>query len=108
MDRVTPKKSSTSVVIETSKGQFHASKVILATDAWTNKLLSPLDVHIPLTVMQEQVTYFKPTDPHEWKPSRFPVWIWLGGSRAFYGFPTYGEPTIKVGRDTSNNFMAPE
>ncbi|KAJ5468462.1 FAD dependent oxidoreductase [Penicillium sp. IBT 31633x] len=108
VDRVTPKKSSTGVVIETSKGQFHASKVILATDAWTDKLLAPLDVHIPLTVMQEQVTYFKPTDPHEWKPSRFPVWIWLGVSRAFYGFPNYGEPTIKVGRDTSNNFMAPE
>jgi hypothetical protein len=34
--------------------EFHAAKVILATDAWTNKLLAPLGIHIPLTVMQEQ------------------------------------------------------
>ncbi|KAJ5208690.1 hypothetical protein N7449_003069 [Penicillium cf. viridicatum] len=97
----------TGVVIETSAGRFHAAKVILATDAWTNKLLAPLGVHIPLTVMQEQVTYFKPTDEHAWEPSRFLVWIW-GGDPCFYGFPSFGEPTIKVARDTSNNLMTPE
>ncbi|OQE46520.1 hypothetical protein PENCOP_c001G00712 [Penicillium coprophilum] len=107
VDRVTPKKPGTGVVIETSNGQFHATKVILATDAWTNKLLAPLGIHIPLTVMQEQVTYFKPTDEQAWDPSRFPVWIW-GGDPCFYGFPSFGEPTIKVARDTSNNFMTPE
>ncbi|KAJ5774403.1 FAD dependent oxidoreductase [Penicillium paradoxum] len=109
VDCVTPKRSGTGVVIETSKGRFHASKVILATDAWTNKLLAPLGEHIPLTVMQEQVTYFKPTHPQDWEPSRSPVWIWGGRqNETFYGFPTYGEPTIKVARDTSNNFMTPE
>lgn len=107
VDRVTPKASGAGVTIETAKGDFHASKVILATDAWTNKLLAPLGVHIPLSVMQEQVTYFKPIDTKAFEPDRFPVWIW-GGDRAFYGFPCYGEPTIKAGRDTSNNFMTPE
>lgn len=107
VDRVTPKKSGMGVVIETSKGQFHAAKVILTTDAWTNKLLAPLGAHIPLTVMQEQVTYFKLTDEQAWEPGRFPVWIW-GGDPCFYGFPSFGEPTIKVARDTSNNLMTPE
>lgn len=107
VDRVTPKKPGAGVVIETSKGQVHAGKVILATDAWTNKLLAPLGVHIPLSIMQEQVTYFKPTEEQAWEHSRFPVWIW-GGDPCFYGFPSFGEPTIKAGRDTSNNFMTPE
>jgi sarcosine oxidase len=107
VDRVVPKKSGSDVMIETSKGQFHAAKVIFATDAWTNKFLAPLGVHIPLTVMQEQVTYFKPTDGPVWEPGRFPVWIWAGDP-CFYGFPSFGEPTIKVARDTSNNFMTPE
>ncbi|CAG8293131.1 unnamed protein product [Penicillium salamii] len=107
VDRVTPKRSGSGVVIETSKGQVHAAKVIIAADAWTNKLLAPLGVHIPLSVMQEQVTYFKPAEEAAWEPSNFPVWIW-GGDPCFYGFPSFGEPTIKAGRDTSNNFMTPE
>lgn len=106
VDRVTPQTSG-GIVIETPKGRFQASKIILATDAWINTLLAPLSVHLPLSVMQEQVTYFKPSDATAFETDRFPVWIWLG-SECFYGFPCYGEPTIKAGRDHSNNFMTPE
>lgn len=106
VDRVTPNASG-GVEIETSNGNFHAKKVILATDAWTNKLLAPLGLHIPLTVMQEQVTYFKPTDVAAFENGRFPTWIW-GGDLSFYGFPTYGEPTIKAARDYSMNLMDPD
>ncbi|CAG9984025.1 unnamed protein product [Clonostachys byssicola] len=95
------------VVIKTSKGQFRAAKVILAADAWINRLLKPLDAEIPLTVMQEQVTYFKPHDLAPFETTKFPVWIW-GGKEWFYGFPSYGEPSIKAGRDIANNIMTPE
>lgn len=77
------------VVIETSKGRVHAKKVIITADAWINNLLKPLGAEIPLKVMQEQVTYFKPTDVAAYRPEKFPVWIWAG-SQYFYGFPTYG------------------
>ncbi|KAJ4312694.1 hypothetical protein N0V84_009800 [Fusarium piperis] len=109
VDRVTPDGAGTGVVIETPKGKFHAKKVILATDAWTNKLLKPLKAEIPLDVMQEQVTYFRPKDSdlQSFEQDKFPVWIW-GGLPSFYGFPSYGEPTIKAGRDTSYNRMTPE
>ncbi|KAJ5205506.1 FAD dependent oxidoreductase [Penicillium cf. griseofulvum] len=91
VERVTPKYSSGGgVVIQTSSGQFHASKVILTTDTWTNKLLAPLGVHASV-----------------FEATRFPTWIWLG-QKCFYGFPCYGEPTIKAARDTSLNFMTPE
>lgn len=106
VDRVTPQASG-GVVIETPKGRFKAAKVVLATDAWINKLLAPLSVHIPVSVMQEQVTYYKPTDAASFETDRFPVWIWQG-TNCYYGFPCYGEPTIKAGRDYSNNFMTPE
>lgn len=104
VDRITP--TATGVAIDTSNGSFHAAKVILATDAWTNELLGPLGVHIPLSIMQEQVTYFKPSDAASFDPGRFPVWMW-SGDKSFYGFPCYGEPTIKAARDTSNNLMSP-
>lgn len=105
VQRITP--TSDGVIIETSQGHFKAGKVILAADAWINKLLKPLGAEIPLTVMQEQVTYFKPADPEQFHESRMPVWIW-GGQTFFYGFPCYGEPTIKAGRDMAMNLMTPE
>jgi sarcosine oxidase len=95
------------VTVHTGQGDVHAGKVILAADAWTNRLLEPLGADIPLVTMQEQVTYFKPADPAVFDHDRFPVWIWEDIS-CFYGFPTYGEPTIKAARDLSNNLMTPE
>jgi sarcosine oxidase len=109
VNRVVPVASGSGkgVLIETSNGRFHAKKVILTTDAWTNKLLAPLGIHIPLSVMQEQVTYFKPTDVAAFESDKMPVWIW-GGNPCYYGFPTYGEPTIKAGRDVANNMQDPD
>ncbi|OQE28076.1 hypothetical protein PENFLA_c005G00554 [Penicillium flavigenum] len=104
---VTIETESTGFGSDSFKKVFHAAKVILTTDAWTNKLLAPLGTRIPLSVMQEQVTYFKPTDKEAFQADRFPVWIW-SGNPGFYGFPCFGEPTIKAGRDTSNNLMSPE
>ncbi|RGP77227.1 sarcosine oxidase [Fusarium longipes] len=107
VDAVIPNKNGKGVTIKTSKGNFYADKVILACDAWINKLLAPLGSEIPLTIMQEQVTYYKPADLTAFDETKFPVWIWAG-DRYYYGFPMYGEPAIKAGRDTSNNFMTPE
>jgi len=97
----------TGVIVHTENGDVHAGKVVLAADAWTNALLAPLGAEIPLITMQEQVTYFKPDDAESFDRDRFPVWIWED-EQCFYGFPTYGEPTIKAARDRSDNLMSPE
>ena len=95
------------VVVRTQTGAVRAGRVILATDAWANELLEPLGAALALEVMQEQVTYFLPQDPTPFDLGRFPNWIWEG-PQSFYGFPTYGEPTIKAARDASYNLMTPE
>lgn len=95
------------VVLTTAAGPVHAGTVILCTDAWTNKLLAPLGASVPLRVMQEQVTYFAPERPADFAPGRFPVWIWEGET-CYYGFPTYGEPTIKAARDVSEVLTDPD
>jgi len=94
------------VIVRTSRGEVRARKVVIAADAWTNELLAPLGAEIPLIVMQEQVSYFKPADPAPYDPERFPVWIWED-DHCFYGFPSYGEPPIKAARDVSDNLMTP-
>ncbi|KAK5080127.1 hypothetical protein LTR05_008786 [Lithohypha guttulata] len=107
VDRVRPEMPGERVIVNTSRGSWSATKVILATDAWTNELLAPLKAEIPLTVTQEQVTYYKPTRITDFEPGRFPLWIWAS-KLWFYGFPTFGEPTIKAGRDQAENYMTPE
>ena len=78
--------------------RFSTGAVILATDAWTNELLSGLGVELPLSVTREQVTWYAATDPERFAPERFPVWIWLD-QPSFYGFPTWRGPGPKVGED---------
>ncbi len=94
------------VIVRTANGAVRANKVIVAADAWTNTLLEPLGAAIPLDIMQEQVTYFRPENPEPLGPDRFPVWIWED-EECFYGFPTFGEPTVKAARDVSENRMTP-
>lgn len=94
------------VIVRTANGAVRANKVIVAADAWTNTLLEPLGAAIPLDIMQEQVTYFRPENPEPLGPDRLPVWIWED-EECFYGFPTFGEPTVKAARDVSENRMTP-
>ncbi len=72
--------------------------VVVATDAWTNDLLGPLGMELPLSVTREQVTWYQAVDPSLFEPGRFPIWIWLG-QPSFYGFPTYRGPGPKIGED---------
>jgi len=104
VDRLLP--DAGGVVVRTSGGDVRARRVVVAADAWTNELLEPLGIRIPLEVMQEQVSYFAPSEPEAFDRDRFPVWIWED-EECFYGFPTYGEPTVKAARDVSEIHMTP-
>ena len=85
-------------VVTERAGSFTAGAVVIATDAWTNDLLGPLGLALPLRVTREQVTWFEAADPATFVPERFPVWIWLD-QPGFYGFPTWRGPGPKVGED---------
>ena len=79
--------------------RVHAGGVVLATDSWANDLLEPLGARLPLTITQEQVSWFTPrVDPALFSPDRFPVWIWMH-EPSFYGFPAHGHPGPKIGQD---------
>jgi sarcosine oxidase len=86
------------IEIDTDAGTIHADALVITADAWTNDLLAHLDWRVPLTVTQEQVTYFDLQVPGDFSPDRSPVWIWMDDP-SYYGFPTYGEATIKAAED---------
>ncbi|HWL44764.1 MAG TPA: FAD-dependent oxidoreductase [Ilumatobacter sp.] len=66
--------------------------VVIAADAWTNRLLEPLGAAIPLVTTREQVSYYPPhagESIDDLAVGRFPLWIWMDDP-SFYGFPEYG------------------
>jgi len=77
---------------------YRCRKLIIAAGPWTNQVLAHLNMRLPLTITQEQVTYFAPPGLTSFGIDRFPVWIWMDDP-CFYGFPVYGEAGIKVGQD---------
>ena len=85
------------VDVVTDRETYHADRVVVASDMWTNEVLRETGVEIPLTVTQEQVTYYATPNLREFSPDRFPVFMWHGRDN-FYGFPVYGEVATKLGQ----------
>jgi sarcosine oxidase len=86
---------------------YTAGAVVLCADAWTDRLLAPLGIDLPLTVTLEQATYFAPERPQDFAPERMPLWIWMD-EPSFYGFPCYGEPTVKAAQDCGGPAVDPD
>lgn len=85
------------VEVVTDDEIYLADRVVLTADAWTNGLLGDLGRTLPLTVTQEQVTYYATPHLRDFAPDRFPVFMWHGAYN-FYGFPVYGEVATKLGQ----------
>jgi sarcosine oxidase len=86
------------VEVHTADDVFVARRVIVCADAWTGQVVADLDWSVPLTTTLEQVTYFQPERPERFAQGSMPLWIWMGDP-TFYGFPTYGESTVKAAED---------
>lgn len=84
------------IEVETDEQTFLAGRVVVASDARTNELLEGFGPRLPLTVTQEQVTYYSTPNLREFSPERFPVFMWHGAHN-YYGFPVYGEVATKLG-----------
>lgn len=95
------------VVVETEAGDFSAARLVIAASGWTNNLLSGLGIRLPLTVTEEQVSYFASPNLRQFSPERFPVWIYHGDD-CFYGFPVYGEVGTKAGQDVGGDAVTVE
>ena len=94
------------VVTDEATERFDA--VVLACDAWVNRLLAPLGHDVPLIVLREQVSYFPAADLGPFQPGRFPVWIWMDDP-CFYGFPVYGDTTaVKAAEDCGGPEVDPD
>ncbi len=96
------------VDIVTDDGVTRVGHVVVTADAWTNKLLGSLGIHIPMAVTREQVSYFPHADLDRFAVGRFPVWIWMDDP-SFYGFPMFGDLSgVKASEDCGGSEVDPD
>jgi glycine/D-amino acid oxidase-like deaminating enzyme len=72
-----------------------ADVVIVATGAWTGRLLPHLSGF--LWARGQPVVHLRPADPRPFEGRRFPVWCADIANEGWYGFPLSRNGTIKVG-----------
>jgi sarcosine oxidase len=95
------------VEVETPAGRLRCAGVVVCADAWTNDVLAGLGAEVPLEVTLEQVTYFRPERPADYAQGRLPLWIWMDDP-SYYGFPSFGEPTVKAAQDCGGPLVDPD
>jgi sarcosine oxidase len=93
--------------VETAAGTIRCRGLVVCADAWVNDVVGHLGVRVPVEVTLEQVTYFRPEDPAPFAPERMPLWIWMDDP-SYYGFPSYGEATIKAAQDCGGPGVDPD
>lgn len=93
--------------VTTTDTTYSCRKLVIAGGPWSNRLLANFGIDLPLTVTQEQVTYFETSSLDQFMPERFPVWIWMDDP-CFYGFPVYGEKGVKTGQDVGGKEVTAE
>jgi sarcosine oxidase len=95
------------IVLQVDGDVYRCRRLIITAGAWSNQVLASFDIRLPLSVTQEQVTYFAAPRIDDFQPDRFPIWIWMDDP-CFYGFPAFGEAGPKAGQDAGGREVTAE
>ncbi|KAJ7387276.1 hypothetical protein OS493_004253 [Desmophyllum pertusum] len=85
------------VTIKTTKNLFTARKVIFTAGSWTNKLLKPLGITLPLKATKATVLYWKAKQPGTYSLQiGFPTYYDCSESEGMrlYGIPSFEYPDL--------------
>jgi sarcosine oxidase len=95
------------IVVKVDGATHRCRRLVITSGAWSNQVLAFFDLRLPLTITQEQVTYFASPHIADFQPDRFPIWIWMDDP-CFYGFPAFGEDGTKAGQDAGGREVTAE
>jgi sarcosine oxidase len=93
--------------VSTPSREVRCRGVVVTADAWVNDVVGHLGVQVPVEVTLEQVSYFAVDEPSRFAVGALPLWIWMDDP-CFYGFPTYGEATVKAAQDCGGPVVSPD
>lgn len=101
------------VTVTTDKAIYSTAKVILTAGPWIARFLRQEQAAHFTVYRQTQCWFALERNPERYAPERFPVFIWITGSRVqdmLYGFPAIDGPTggIKVATERYENAVDPD
>lgn len=96
---------SAAPAVHTPRGTFSAGRLVVAAGAWLPGLVPELAPSLRVT--QEQVVFFRPTQPQAFALGRFPLFIHHQMPEV-YGFPLFHLPGVKVGLHISGPQVVPD
>jgi sarcosine oxidase len=102
--------TSSGVEVRTDKGTYSARGVVLCAGSWMKPLMRQLGIDLSLTIRKEHITYYRPCDPENWMPGRFPIFRHhLSGTNGRWGvgFPIFEHPGVKLLVDCTGPFVEP-
>ncbi|XP_003417053.1 peroxisomal sarcosine oxidase [Loxodonta africana] len=86
------------VTVKTTSGSYQASSVVITAGPWTNRLLGPLGIQLPLQTLRINVCYWREKVPGSYGVSQaFPCLLALGLDLAphhIYGLPAGEYPGL--------------
>jgi len=102
--------SADGVEVQTDQGVYSADRLILSAGSWMRPLLRQLDIDLPLTVLKEQVAFFRARDPREFMPDRLPLVIHRFPNTTSLGsvFPIFDHAGVKLMIDRVGPHVAPD
>jgi sarcosine oxidase len=98
------------VAVRTTRDNYQADRVILTAGSWLRPLLAPLGIDRPLTVLQEQLAFFRVHDPAAHTPDRLPLLMHRFPGTTSLGsvFPIYDHEGVKVMLDRIGPAVDPD
>lgn len=82
------------VEVVTNAGTFRGRRAIIAAGAWTDRVLPQAALRVD--VERRVMFWFRPRDPDDFTPRRFPAFIRNTGDLHWYGFPSVDGATVKL------------
>lgn len=97
------------VAVTAAGERYTADRIVLAGGAWNPALLELLGTSLPITLTEEQVTYFATPNVRAFTPEHFTIFGMIAeDGLLYYGLPVYGEVAVKAGLDGAGPTVTPQ
>lgn len=93
--------------VSTESHSFTAKSLIIAVGAWSNQLLSMIDLELPLTPVRKTFAWFG-VDEELYGEENFPAFSFETSNGQYYGFPSIQRAGLKLGRHDGGNTINPD
>ncbi|MFD1361899.1 N-methyl-L-tryptophan oxidase [Lentibacillus salinarum] len=95
------------VTVQTKDESYTADKLIVSAGAWNSKLLSDLNLDLPLQPSRQTIGWFD-SDESLYQSDEFPGFFVDLPTGVYYGFPSFDGTGLKIGRYDAGEDVDPE